>query len=152
MAGVNVDAQEPVKGRWHLVKVQKQRLGAHWHRSLRRGRGKLNPYRCCLSHVVGKPLILFDGVFKVCEQGLKYYIDTYNPKILRDSRKTDTKNLPALNFGLSKGQTFERVLIFPNGPIKANLKDRDASRLKDKTKAIFYVGLTRAMHSVVFFR
>jgi DNA helicase II / ATP-dependent DNA helicase PcrA len=92
-----------------------------------------------------------DGVFKVCEQGLKYYIDTYNPKILRDSRKTDTKNLPALNFGLSKGQTFERVLIFPNGPIKAYLRDRDASRLKDKTKANFYVGLTRAKHSVVFF-
>ncbi len=92
-----------------------------------------------------------DGIFTVCEAELHNYIERYCPRILRDSAKTDTAGFPALNFGLSKGQNFKRVLVFPNGPIRAYLKNGDPNKLKDITKARFYVALTRARYSVAFF-
>jgi DNA helicase-2/ATP-dependent DNA helicase PcrA len=92
-----------------------------------------------------------DGIFMVCEVELSDYIDRYHPQVLRDTKKTATADLPALNFGLAKGQNFDRVLIFPNGPIKAYLKNGDPNKLKDITKAKLYVALTRARYSVAFF-
>ena len=92
-----------------------------------------------------------DGIFMVCEEELNNYIDRYSPQILRDTVRTNTEGLPALNFGLAKGHNFDRVLIFPNKPIKAYLKNNDPTKLKGITKAKFYVGLTRARHSVAFF-
>ena len=92
-----------------------------------------------------------DGIFMVCEDELSNYIDRYAPQILRDTVKTNTADLPALNFGLAKGQNYDRVLIFPNEPIKNYLKNGDPKKLKDVTKARFYVALTRARHSVAFF-
>ncbi len=93
-----------------------------------------------------------DGLFTVCESELSNYIDRYrySLQILRDSARTDATGFPALNFGLAKGQNFDRVLIFPNGPIKTYLKNGDPSQLKDITKARFYVALTRARYSVAF--
>lgn len=92
-----------------------------------------------------------DGIFMVCEDELSNYINRHSPRILRDTVKTNTAGFPALNFGLSKGHNFERVLIFPNKPIKNYLKNGDSKKLKDMTKAKFYVGLTRARYSVAFF-
>ncbi|MBC2716051.1 MAG: AAA family ATPase [Desulfobacteraceae bacterium] len=92
-----------------------------------------------------------DGVFIVCEDELNDYYERYSPQILRDTVKTKTKGLPALNFGLAKGQNFDRVLIFPNNPIRNYLKKCDVTQLKGVTKAKFYVGLTRARYSVAFF-
>ena len=91
-----------------------------------------------------------DGIFIVCEDELNNYIDRYSPQILRDTAKTCTWGLPALNFGLAKGQNFDRVLIFPNKPIKDYLKNGDPLKLKAITKAKFYVGLTRDRYSVAF--
>jgi len=56
--------------------------------------------------------------------------------------------LRALNFGISKGQSFERILIFPNGVIKDFLKTKNHDKLKDKTKALLYVAITRARESL----
>jgi DNA helicase II / ATP-dependent DNA helicase PcrA len=92
-----------------------------------------------------------DGVFTVCEAELIAYVNRYSPQILRDNKTTNTFGLPALNFGLAKGQSYPRVLIFPNGPMKTYLKNGDPDRLKDKTRAKLYVALTRARHSVAFF-
>jgi DNA helicase-2/ATP-dependent DNA helicase PcrA len=92
-----------------------------------------------------------DGIFTVREAELSDYINRYTPQVLRDTKKTDTFGLSALNFGLAKGQNYDRVLIFPNGPIKTYLKNGDPNKLKDITRAKFYVALTRARYSVAFF-
>jgi hypothetical protein len=44
--------------------------------------------------------------------------------------------------------TFDRVLIFPTGPMKAYLKTKDLAKAGDLAK--FYVGVTRARYSVTF--
>jgi len=56
--------------------------------------------------------------------------------------------LPAINFGASKGRTYERVLIFPTKPMLDYLARSDISKLKDRSK--FYVAVTRAKYSVAF--
>ena len=56
--------------------------------------------------------------------------------------------LPALNFGLSKGQSFDRVLILPNGPIEEYLTSGNPESLKPLTRARLYVAITRARYSV----
>lgn len=91
-----------------------------------------------------------DGLFMVRDDEFCDYMDRYSPQILRYSKKTDTFGLPAQNFGLSKGQNYDRVLIFPNGPIKAYLIDGDPTKLKSLTKSKFYVAMTRARYSVAF--
>ncbi len=90
-----------------------------------------------------------DGIFLIQAESVEEYVKDYTPTILRDTRKTNTLGMPAFNFGESKGKTFGRVLIFPNNPIKTYLKDGDESKLAPTTKSKFYVGITRAQHSVV---
>jgi len=91
-----------------------------------------------------------DGVYIVSGDGLEEYVKKYRPTVLRYNRTTKTEGLRGLNFGVSKGQSFERILIFPNGPIKDFLKTKNVDKLKDKTKALLYVAITRARHSVAF--
>ncbi|MFA5252808.1 MAG: UvrD-helicase domain-containing protein [Phycisphaerae bacterium] len=91
-----------------------------------------------------------DGVFTISASYLKTYINQYNPMVLRYSKITKTEGLRALNFGVSKGQSFDRVLIFPNGPIKDYLKTKNVAKLTNKTKALLYVAITRARYSVAF--
>jgi DNA helicase-2/ATP-dependent DNA helicase PcrA len=89
-----------------------------------------------------------DGVFIIPSSSVSRYVDQYSPTVLRDSIKTNTCGFEARNFGQSKGQTFDRVLIFPNNPIRDFLKNGDPTILKPVTKAKFYVGITRARYSV----
>lgn len=105
-----------------------------------------------LSKTVSKNNILtgHDGVFRVRSDDLMNYVDKFSPQILRDKRTSNTCGLLAKNFGLSKGRTYDRVLIFPNGPMLRYLRDLDDSALKDKTRANFYVAVTRAKSSVAF--
>lgn len=90
-----------------------------------------------------------DGVFVISENDLEDYILKNDPIILRYDRKTKIDGFGALNFGLSKGLTFDRVLILPNGPIKKFLKTGDIKHV-EKSRAKFYVALTRARYSVAF--
>jgi DNA helicase-2/ATP-dependent DNA helicase PcrA len=53
-----------------------------------------------------------------------------------------------MNFGMYKGSTFDRVLIFPTKPITAYLTGKDLSKLP--ALAHLYVAVTRARHSVAF--
>jgi DNA helicase II / ATP-dependent DNA helicase PcrA len=89
-----------------------------------------------------------DGIVVVKESEVEEYVATYRPTILRDSRRTGTLGLPAMNIGVAKGSTFDRVLIFPTRPMRRYLEDRDASRLKAPER--LYVAVTRARHSVAF--
>jgi ATP-dependent DNA helicase UvrD/PcrA len=53
-----------------------------------------------------------------------------------------------MNIGVSKGSTFDRVLIFPTNPIRQYLITKDHTRLKARER--LYVAVTRARHSVAF--
>lgn len=57
------------------------------------------------------------------------------------------KKYESINFGNSKGITYDRVLIYPTLEMKKWLKDNNYI-LKDITRAKFYVGITRARYSV----
>lgn len=89
-----------------------------------------------------------DGLFIVRRKDLQQYIEKYQPKVLRYKISEATSGLNALNFGLSKGQTFERVIIFPTTGITEYLRSGNSQKLGDKPK--FYVAITRAKYSVAF--
>lgn len=76
------------------------------------------------------------------------YVKKFNPTILRYNKKSETLGYPAINYGISKGSTFDRVLIFPTKGIERFLKTGDIDDIGDKSK--FYVAVTRARHSVAF--
>ena len=86
------------------------------------------------------------GIFFVRPSDVNTYYQKYSPIVLRYSKASNTLGLPAMNFGLSKGQSFDRVLIFPTKPIQKYLKTKDINDVGDVAK--FYVALTRARQSV----
>lgn len=89
-----------------------------------------------------------DGVFLVSSEDLDEYIQHFNPVILRASKCSwkDHAELKPINFGVSKGRTYDRVAILATGSIeKFCLSGRP---LADKSACSFYVGVTRAIYSV----
>lgn len=89
-----------------------------------------------------------DGIFFINYKEVNEYIKKYNPQILRYDKRSKLEGYDnILNFGQSKGLTFERVLIIPNGPMKKFLKTGDISNI-EPSKSKIYVALTRAKYSV----
>lgn len=91
----------------------------------------------------------YDGVFFIHEdEALSYFSsDNENIKVLRYNVNSDTKGIPALNYGDSKGRTFNRVMIFPNEKLKAFILGKN-SKLSATEK--YYIAVTRARYSIVF--
>jgi hypothetical protein len=103
----------------------------------------LEPSVSCNTEVTG-----YDGIHEVTRSRVLEFVEQYNPVVLRDRRTVDTLGLPAINFGVSKGSTYDHVLIFPTGPMLKYLSTRrqaDAGSLER-----FYVAVTRARYSVTF--
>jgi ATP-dependent DNA helicase UvrD/PcrA len=90
------------------------------------------------------------GILMLNESDTLAHVARHNTVNLRWDKRTDTLGLDAMNFGVSKGSTFERVVIFTNGPIRDYLDSGDPAVLKPGTKSKLYVAITRAKHSVVF--
>ncbi|MDP1813228.1 MAG: UvrD-helicase domain-containing protein, partial [Leadbetterella sp.] len=89
-----------------------------------------------------------DGVFLVRTEDVENYLKKYKPMQLRDSIKTKTnRNYKAMNFGESKGLSFDRVLIYPTQPFVNWLID-NKSELASTSRSKFYVAITRARYSV----
>jgi DNA helicase-2/ATP-dependent DNA helicase PcrA len=88
-----------------------------------------------------------DGVFIVPTHRLAAYIKQYQPQVLRLDKRTDCGQYGAMNFGDSKGLTFDRVLIFPHGKGRDWLKSADFKHVAGSA-AKMYVGITRARYSV----
>jgi superfamily I DNA/RNA helicase len=89
-----------------------------------------------------------DGVFFIRKQDVESYLKKYQPIQLRDSIKVEiNKKYKAMNFGESKGLSFERVLIYPTKPFIDWLID-NRSELAPTSRSKFYVALTRASQSV----
>ena len=93
-----------------------------------------------------------DGIFAVSTKEVLSYYHQYNPKVLRTDKRTNTLELPATNFGYSKGLSFDRILIFPTGRMKKWLSSGDYSHVCDSDIALarLYVAITRAKFSVAF--
>lgn len=90
-----------------------------------------------------------DGVFVISSVNVAAYVEKYQPQVLRLDVKTNCHGYPALNFGESKGLTFERVLIFPHKLGNRWLSTGDLSHV-EKSASKMYVGVSRARHSVAF--
>lgn len=89
-----------------------------------------------------------DGVFLVAKENVSQYLESFQPVQLRDSIRTETDlNYNSINFGKSKGLTLDRVLIYPSAPMVKWMCSNDAE-LTQAARSKFYVGLTRAKHSV----
>lgn len=98
---------------------------------------------------VGVPATDHDGVFEIKPAEVHAYVARYSPvDVLRHDRTVDTMGLPAVNIGIAKGSTLDRVLIFPTKPMLAYLKDRNPAKLKAPER--LYVAVTRARFSVAF--
>lgn len=89
-----------------------------------------------------------DEIFYVRRKEAREYVEKYKPTVLRYNKNVDTMGLPAINIGLSKGKTYDRVIIFPTKPMLKYLKTRDSKDASDKSK--LYVAVTRAKYSVAF--
>jgi DNA helicase II / ATP-dependent DNA helicase PcrA len=90
-----------------------------------------------------------DGVFLVASADVASYTKQYLPQVLRYSTKTKCDPYDAMNFGESKGLTFDRVLIFPHGKAVSWLKSGNLSHV-EKSATKMYVAATRARYSVAF--
>jgi hypothetical protein len=89
-----------------------------------------------------------DGIFCVPPENVNDYVKNYAPVVLRLNKRFDTMGLPALNIGLTKGRTYDRVLIFPTDPMKKYLETLNPAKAGDLAK--LYVAVTRARYSVGF--
>src|SRR5690606_13538895 len=90
-----------------------------------------------------------DGVFFIKEKDIENYLQKYQPIQLRnDSREKKIKeNYRVMNYGESKGLSFDRVLIFPTKPFLDWLKDNN-TQLAETSRSKLYVAITRARYSV----
>lgn len=87
-----------------------------------------------------------DGVYLICFSDLSLYYDKYKPIILKYDVHTKTDMYTSYNFGQCKGMTFDRVIIFPNGPFTEFLKHWKTLSSPSK----YYVAATRAKYSIAF--
>lgn len=87
-----------------------------------------------------------DGVFLIEAKDAKDYIEHFSPAVLKYDIKTKTDSEFSYNFGQCKGCTFERVIIYPNGPLTKYLLNNEQL----KTPYKYYVAVTRARYSMVF--
>jgi len=87
------------------------------------------------------------GVFLVKPSHLNEYVQTFNVTQLRWDRKTNVlPDMAVMNFGEAKGETFDRVLIYPTKDMAKWVEDT-STQLSDGARAKFYVALTRARYS-----
>jgi superfamily I DNA/RNA helicase len=89
-----------------------------------------------------------DGIFFIRKQDINRYLKEYYPIQLRDSKKRVVNdNYKVMNFGESKGLSFDRVLIYPTQPFIDWIKDNNKD-LTETSCSKFYVAITRARYSV----
>lgn len=88
-----------------------------------------------------------DGVFLVSTKHVNEYVRLFKPQCLRHSITSGKAfELDYLNFKVSKGMTFERVLIVPTAPIAKFIAS--GTYLEANSASSFYVAVTRAKQSV----
>ena len=93
-------------------------------------------------------MICMQVFFLVKKSHTKAYVDKFNPVALRYSKATNIDGCKfALNFGVAKGLTFDRTIVYPTSSM-ADWIFNNNIQLSETTRAKFYVALTRARISV----
>lgn len=88
-----------------------------------------------------------DGIFYVEKAHIEKYMKEYNPIQLRfDVRSKTIIGYEAINLGVSKGCSFDRVIIYPTQDFVKWLIDKTCT-IAPATRAKFYVGITRGRYS-----
>jgi DNA helicase II / ATP-dependent DNA helicase PcrA len=90
------------------------------------------------------------GILMVRPADLPDHIAANGAVVLRHSVTSNTLGFPGMNFGASKGCSFDHIVIFPTQPIKRYLETKEPSVLADEARSKLYVAITRARHSVAF--
>lgn len=89
-----------------------------------------------------------DGVFLIRSSDVNGYLERFRPIQLRENVKTRVNPMySVMNFGESKGLSFDRVIIYPTKPIIDWIFNNDRE-LAPTSRSKFYVALTRARYSV----
>ncbi|MDB5620403.1 MAG: hypothetical protein JWQ24_4641 [Tardiphaga sp.] len=90
-----------------------------------------------------------DGVFAVQESDVERYFARFAPQTLRYNRTHIGLLGAPINFGIAKGMTFHRTLIYPHGPLRQFLRTGDLGDAGAQIP-LLYVAVTRARQSVAF--
>ena len=85
-----------------------------------------------------------DGVYLIHRKDVKKYVQYFHPAVLRWSVSTNTDGFDSINYGACKGQTYDRVLIYPTGKLLDFLLK--GKELSSKNK--YYVAVTRPRYSI----
>lgn len=100
------------------------------------------PCSCCTNTDIEH-----QGLFLIKPSQVDEYVRTYNPVQLRWDRKVNVhSDYKVMNFGEAKGETSDRVLIYPTKDMIEWVSDNSV-KLSDSARAKFYVALTRARFS-----
>ena len=94
------------------------------------------------------PSVEHRGVSIIAKRDVAAYVERWSPTILRHDKNTRTLGYGGINIGVSKGSTYDRVLIFPPKTMLKYVKDRNLAALKSKDR--LYVAVTRARYSATF--
>lgn len=115
---------------------------------------RFNYQICCFANAIfpiGDPITTamtqkteHDGVYLIRASDVDIYHSTFTPQILRYDKSYNTYSYLAINYGACKGETFDRVLIVPNGPLKKYITK--GTPLDNPEK--YYVAITRARYSI----
>lgn len=128
-----------------LIKIEKNLIS---HR--------FNQHICCFANTVfpGAGIIStimdkkteHDGVFLINRKDVSCYYNYFLPQVLRYDSKELADGYNSVNFGACKGETFDRILIYPNNVFKEFILKDKAIRSPEK----YYVAATRARYSIAF--
>lgn len=91
-----------------------------------------------------------DGLYLVRSEHVDAYVAAFAPQPLRSSKSSGKAHdhLPFMNFGVAKGSSRHRVLVFPTAPIRDLLQK--GKPLAAASAMGLYVAVTRARQSVAF--
>jgi len=91
-----------------------------------------------------------DGLYLVRSEHVDAYVAAFAPQPLRASKSSGKAHdhLPFMNFGIAKGSSRQRVLVFPTAPIRDLLQK--GKPLAAASTMGLYVAVTRARQSVAF--
>jgi len=104
----------------------------------------------CVCHSCRGYTVDHEGIYLVKTSDVDNYLQKYRPVQLRWSIDKNVNNhYNAINFGASKGLTFDRVLIYPTEKMMKWIKN-NIYPLNNESRAKLYVGITRARYSVSF--
>ena len=115
---------------------------------------RFNQKICCFANMlfpVGDPITTImdektdhDGVYLIDKSDVDAYYKCFQPQILRFDTKTKVEKYRVVNFGACKGETFDRILIYSNGPLTKFVMNAIALNAPEK----YYVAVTRPRFSI----